>query len=182
MPSETSSDCGSSLRRQRRQISPLKVIAEALDAFDRGLAGGHRTMLRKRPRKAADPALAAMTDGASGADTAVRLTRPELKRATGLEARAWPISSRRLIHADDAACIPRSIFRSHSQRARSLSHGVEVRHLRPFRLAAEREVALVRGLGGMSPEVDPDELVRQCLELHLALVRAGPRVGVAWGS
>lgn len=161
------------LQCQRDKYWPLKVIAEALDAYDRGLRPAQPDDVPQAPARSADPALAAVRDAASREDTAVRLTRPELQRATGLDTRALvDLESFGLIKADDEKLYTGLDLQVAHAAATLLSYGIEARHLRPFRLAAEREVALMRGLGGMSHDVDVEELVRQCLELHLALVRA----------
>ena len=57
------------------------------------------------------------------------------------------------------------------------SHGIEPRHLRPFRTAADRELALVeqvRGPAARRRDDDPAvDILRSCLSLHAALVRGG---------
>lgn len=159
------------LRCQRDKYWPLRVIAEALDAYDRGLRPADEDEGPKPPARTADPALE--PDTAEHADVSVRLTRAELQRATGLDTRALvDLESFGLIHADrDNHYSGHDLQVAHSA-ATLLSYGLEARHLRPFRLAAEREAALVRGLGGMSQEGDLEDHIRECLELHLALVRA----------
>lgn len=60
------------------------------------------------------------------------------------------------------------------------AYGIEARHLRPFRSAAEREVALVQqalgpnagGRGDHGEDSVAAEVLHQCLALHAALVRA----------
>ncbi|HLS40876.1 MAG TPA: MerR family transcriptional regulator, partial [Ornithinicoccus sp.] len=65
------------------------------------------------------------------------------------------------------------------------SFGLEPRHLRLFRVAADREVGLTeqilepvrrrraRGQGGRDPDVLQAELLAHAVALHVALVRAG---------
>lgn len=163
------------LQCQRDKYWPLKVIGEALDAYDRGLRPNTDRDGPQPPAPEADPALQAVRDGASSAGVRpVRLTRAELQRATGLDTRALvDLESFGLIHAGEDHLYSTQALQVAHAAATLLSYGVEARHLRPFRLAAEREVALVDGLAGRSPDLDVEELVRQCLELHLALVRAG---------
>lgn len=161
------------LRCQRDKYWPLKVIAEALDAYDRGLRPAAPDDVPQAPSRGTDPALVAVTDGGPPEDASVRLTRAELQRATGLDTRALvDLESFGLIRADREKLYTGLDLQVAHAAATLLSYGIEARHLRPFRLAAEREVALVRGLGGTSDGVAVDERVRQCLELHLALVRA----------
>lgn len=164
------------LRCQRDKYWPLKVIAEALDAYDRGLRPTEQSDGPQPPSVGTDPALSAV-DESSGDDPGVKLTRTELQRATGLDTRALAdLESFGLIRAEDGDLYTGLDLQVAHAAAGLLSYGIEARHLRPFRLAAEREVALVRGLTGMTHDVDihenSEELVRQCLELHLALVRA----------
>ena len=64
--------------------------------------------------------------------------------------------------------------------------GIDVRHLRPFKSAAERELGLadhvlghqaLRGRAADAEELDDDTVTRRvvedCLDLHLALIRRG---------
>lgn len=161
------------LRCQRDKYWPLKVIAEALDAYDRGLRPSEQSDGPQPPAAGPDPALTAANEAPAADDTDVKLIRAELQRATGLDTRALAdLESFGLIHAEPGGHYNvRDLQVAHAA-ATLLSYGIEARHLRPFRLAAEREVALVQGLTGMTPDVDVEQLVRQCLELHLALVRA----------
>lgn len=165
------------LRCQRDKYWPLKVIREALDAYDRGLRPSEQSEGPQPPAAGTDPALTAVDGSPAGEDSGVKLTRAELQRATGLDTRALTdLESFGLIRAADGDLYTGLDLQVAHAAATLLSYGIEARHLRPFRLAAEREVALVRGLAGMSHDVDSrddvEELVRRCLELHLALVRA----------
>lgn len=161
------------LRCQRDKYWPLKVIGEALDAYDRGLRPSDQSDGPQPPAAGTDPALTAVDRSPANGDADVKLTRAELQRATGLDPRALAdLESFGLIRAVPGDLYSGLDLQVAHAAATLLSYGIEARHLRPFRLAAEREVALVQGLTGMSHEVDPEELVRQCLELHLALVRA----------
>jgi DNA-binding transcriptional MerR regulator len=161
------------LRCQRDKYWPLRVIADALDAYDRGLQPGDEDDGPRPPARATDPALTEVAEPAVREDNSVQLTRAELQRATGLDTRALvDLESFGLIRADrDKHYSGHDLQVAHAA-ATLLSYGLEARHLRPFRLAAEREAALVRGLGGMSQGDDLEEHIRECLELHLALVRA----------
>lgn len=161
------------LRCQRDKYWPLRVIAEALDAYDRGLRPTEQSDGPQPPAAGTDPALTAAHQAADVDDAGVTLTRAELQRATGLDTRALAdLESFGLIRSDAGSLYSGLDLQVAHAAATLLSYGIEARHLRPFRLAAEREVALVHGLTGMAHEVDVEELIRQCLELHLALVRA----------
>ena len=52
------------------------------------------------------------------------------------------------------------------------SYGIEPRHLRPFRTAADREIGLVQQ-AATPRRTDPAEVLRLCIALHTALVREG---------
>lgn len=161
------------LQCQRDKYWPLKVIAEALDAFDRGLRPAEEQDVPQPPSRTSDAALSAVAADASRRDGEVRLTRAELQRATGLELRALvDLESFGLVKADHDKLYSGSDLQVAHTAATLLSYGIEARHLRPFRLAAEREVSLIRGLTGTAHDTDVETLLRQCLELHLALVRA----------
>ncbi|HEY6742358.1 MAG TPA: MerR family transcriptional regulator, partial [Lapillicoccus sp.] len=85
---------------------------------------------------------------------------------------------------DDALAVARTA-------AALAAYGVEPRHLRPFRTAADREIGLVqqivrpaRSAAGRPPRgeapipEDPTpEVLRLCVALHTALVRSGLRHG-----
>lgn len=158
---------------QREKYWPLKVIREALDAYDRGLQPATGDGRPTAPPAVDDPALTAAEDASQAQPRAVRLNRAELLRATGLQSRdVADLESYGLLHADDEQLFNALDLQVAHAAATLLSYGVQARHLRPFRLAAEREVALIHGLSAGSGESDPEAIIRQCLELHLALVRA----------
>ncbi|MDN5791053.1 MAG: MerR family transcriptional regulator, partial [Micrococcales bacterium] len=56
-------------------------------------------------------------------------------------------------------------------------HGLEPRHLRPFRTAADREIGLVEQVLATrrddSREDREAEILTACIGLHIALVKAG---------
>ncbi|MFC6706898.1 MerR family transcriptional regulator [Flexivirga alba] len=76
------------LQCQRDKYWPLKVIAEALDAYDRGLRPSEQSDGPQPPAAGTDPALAAVDQSPVGDDAGVKLIRAELQRATGLDTRA----------------------------------------------------------------------------------------------
>ncbi|MHB8275170.1 MAG: MerR family transcriptional regulator, partial [Dermatophilaceae bacterium] len=64
------------------------------------------------------------------------------------------------------------------------AYGVEARHLRAFRTAADREIGLVqqvlspiharsRGTGGKVAHDPTAQILAECIALHTALVKAG---------
>jgi len=73
------------------------------------------------------------------------------------------------------------VFRSAGALA---AYGIEPRHLRPFRTAADREIGLVeqvvspmrgrKSANGGTVRLDPTpQILAECIALHTALVRAG---------
>ncbi|MCE1177620.1 MAG: MerR family transcriptional regulator [Micrococcales bacterium] len=172
------------LTAQRDRFWPLKVIREALDAMDRGLTDPGAA-LGERPRPPApadDPDLPGAE--ALAAPPELRLTRAELMDSAGLDDRALEslitfglLRASADGHFDDAAL---AIAHASAALAR---FGLEPRHLRPFRTAADREIGLVQFAAG-APRASEEELaartaevLRQCLALHTALVKAGLRAG-----
>ena len=177
------------LTAQRDRFWPLKVIRDALDAMDRGLTPGEPDAPDARPRvpdRAADPDVP--TARPLAAPPTLRLTARELREAagwTGPPSRRWrptawcgPTASGHF--DDDALAVARAA-------ARLAAYGVEPRHLRPFRTAADREIGLVqqivrparsaaagraaRGDAGGAEDPTP-EVLRLCVALHTALVRS----------
>ena len=180
------------LTAQRDHFWPLKVIRDALDALDRGLTP-ERGQSSGMPRPSAPaptddpdvPSARSLTEVGS-----LRLTRAELAAAAGLDdTTVDALETFGLVRPDasghygDAA-----LGIAHSAGALA-AYGVEPRHLRPFRTAADREVGLVQqvvsphrsasakgGRGG--PAADPTgEVLRLCVALHAALVKDGLQRG-----
>ncbi|WP_396275990.1 MerR family transcriptional regulator [Glutamicibacter sp.] len=162
---------------QRDQYLPLKVIKDHLDAVDRG----------ENP--------AALPGGAPAAPVAVSsemseslelhsrsVSLAELQGITGAsEKLVIELLNYGLIESMsglfDANCI--RVTKSAVQLS---AHGIEPRHLRQFRTAAEREYSLIESIVGndlRKLEVsararaaeEAQEISRQCLELHDALVQ-----------
>ncbi|WP_029138306.1 transcriptional regulator FtsR [Nakamurella lactea] len=171
------------LAAQRDHYLPLRVIKDQLDAIDRGLEPG--TPAPRLPRSLAS------TDGPSPADfvpsTVVRMTRIELLADSSLSTEQLrELEGFGLIgpgaggwYDADSALIARTA-------AELLQAGLEPRHLRPFRTAAERETGLVTQLvSAQARQKDPDakeragaaaaNLAAVLLRLHSLLVKAGLR-------
>lgn len=163
------------LSAQRDRFWPLKVIREALDKFDRGLAPD----LHEDTGRPAPPAQRPDEDAPTAQDlvaepSQLRLTRAELAEGAQLSEQAVAeletfhliAHSGGLYDADDLAV---------ARAARALEeHGLGGRHLRAFRLAADREVGLVQQSAGTNPE-RRREVAAKCLALHVALVRGALR-------
>jgi DNA-binding transcriptional MerR regulator len=178
------------LSQQKDHYLPLRVIKDQLDAIDRGLVpAGSASGTPRVPHVA----IAAIEDNApSGehfrpAPAALRLSEQELLNAAGLrKEQLAELEQFGLINAkaggyydDDALAVAKIV----SDLAR---FGLEGRHLRAFRTAAEREVGLFsQVVGPMSRQrggearVRAEETVRELaaasVRLHAALVQIGLR-------
>lgn len=180
---------------QRDHYLPLRVIREQLEAMDRGLTPA--------PLPASAPALPRpgaprlVSDAGNGTGDrlgpvpAVHLTRPELIASAEADERLLDaLESFGLVSADprsgrydlDALTIVRT--------ARELaSFGIEPRHLRPFRTAADREAGLIeqvvvplRQQRGSMPAGQAEEVAREvaalAVRLHAALLGAALQRGL----
>lgn len=162
------------LRCQRDRFWPLKVIKDALDAYDRGLepAGDDARPVVPAALADADDTVPTTTELRTPAPD-VHLTAAELARAAGLS----EVQVRDLISFGLLKPGSRELFDGYSvpiatSAAALMAYGVQARHLRPFLLAADREVGLVNQLSYGGEDDERAEVVRQCMALHLALVRA----------
>ena len=170
------------LGAQRDHYLPLKVIKDHLDALDRGL---------EPPAIASAPALApriATVDGEKffGESGDLKLSRSELLESSQLkDAQLAELESYGLIQSNgkhydgDALAIARAV-------AEISAFGIEARHLRPFKSAAEREIGLIEQVitpllrqKGSESKARAEEVERQLggltLKIHAALVRSGLR-------
>jgi DNA-binding transcriptional MerR regulator len=172
---------------QREKYLPLKVIKEHLDAIDRGLdppelPGGGPQVPRMVLAADNSPDPEAFRPDASG----LRLSRRELAEAAGIDdALLEQLESFGLIrpragstHFDgDALVIAKTV-------GEMAAFGLEPRHLRSFKTAADREVGLVEQVvAPLRRQRDPaakaraEEAVRQLaalsVRLHATLVKTG---------
>jgi DNA-binding transcriptional MerR regulator len=159
------------LTAQRDQYLPLKVIKEHLGAIDRGLRpapAGPPVAPSSLPEP---PGLPVADDfGAAGID--LKLTRDELRAAAGISAELLgELEGHGLVvargnHYDgDAIVIARLA-------ADFAPYGIEPRHLRPFRTAADREAGLIEQVTGPRRTEQTEELAALAVRLHAALVRS----------
>ncbi len=169
------------LRAQRDLFWPLKVIRENLDALDRGLTPGEGADLRPRPPEPApDPAVPTPAELGTGRD--LRLTAAELASSSGLDAPVLAdLVAHGLLRPGGDGLHGEADLRVARAAAGLAAYGIEARHLRQFRTAADREVGLVeqavgsrRGADGARHAV---EVAHLCLSLHAALVRGGLAAG-----
>lgn len=186
------------LAAQRDHYLPLRVIKEQLDAVDRGLELPEHPDGRPRvPRAVVDAlhsAAAAVEPGAFAPGHGpgdVRMSRAELLEEAGIEVdlldqlENFGLLSNRAgaggatYYDADALAVAQIV-------AAMSSYGLEPRHLRAFRTAAEREASLVEQvvaplLRQRSPEARARaeeaarELAALSVRLHTALVRAAMR-------
>ena len=177
------------LRMQRDHYLPLKVIGEHLDAIDRGL--------EPPPIESVVPTVPKVALAADGLPSPesfrrrddVRLSRRELLKIAEvseellaeLERYGLVLASRTGHYDTDALVI--------AQTARELADfGIEPRHLRAFKTAADREVGLVeqvvappkRGRAAAAAaraEETVSEIAALSVRLHATLVKAGLKRG-----
>jgi len=174
------------LRMQRDHYLPLKVIREHLDAIDRGL--------QPAPLADADPAPRALVV-AEGGPTAedlgadaheLRLSRKELLEESGLGNDVLrELESFGLVgHVPGTSYFDATALQVARIASQLAQYGYDPRHLRPFKLAAERELALVeqvvmpmargRQEGAVArAEETARAIAALAIQLHVALVKAG---------
>lgn len=180
------------LSAQRDHYLPLRVIKEHLDAIDRGLEPP--TMAGTGPKV---PRALVAAEGLPGPEaflpevSEVRLSKRELLDAAGLE----PAGLDRLEQFGLVAPVPGTshydgnalvIAKTVGEMSR---FGIEARHLRPFKAAADREIGLVEQVvtplvRQRNPEARAraDEVARELaalsVRLHAALVKSGLAPGL----
>ncbi len=176
------------LRQQKEHYLPLRVIKEHLEAIDRGLeppalgANGPkvpRALVAAEGLPAADAFLPEVSE--------IRLSRKELLSAAGLEPEQLDqleqyglLSARGGSHYDgDALVVAKTV-------AEMGRFGIEPRHLRAFKTAADREVGLLEqvaapirrsreaGAEGRAEEV-VTQIAALSVRLHAMLVKGGLR-------
>ena len=174
------------LSAQRDRFWPLKVIREALDKLDRGLepaAGDGASSRPQVPAGVEDPDLPTAFDLGHHGD--LRLTDVELRDAAELDQPAFEaLSTYGLLRPDSSGHYGEAALAVARAAGALAAYGIEPRHLRPFRSAADREIGLVqqivspiraRGRGtDATADHDPTpQILAQCIALHTALVKAG---------
>ena len=170
------------LGAQRDQYLPLRVIKENLDAIDRGLVPSQNSGGVALPRLVSVDGEYSAAHFGEVAD--LRLSRDELLEASGLESEqlveleSFGLLSIRGRHYDaDALSIAKTV-------AEISAFGIEARHLRSFKSAADREVGLVEQIitpllrqksseAKARAEEVQKELASLSVRLHAGLVRAG---------
>ncbi|MBA2560746.1 MAG: MerR family transcriptional regulator [Propionibacteriales bacterium] len=182
------------LTAQRDHYLPLRVIREHLEAMERGLeppaaAGGPpRVPDSVQAEQAAAEETPAEVDGGRAGTPDLRLSADELAANSGLSrARLDELLSFKIVQMlpgteyfdVDALVVATTV-------ARLAEYGLEPRHVRVFKSAADREVGLIEQvLNPLARQKDPGsdtraadvavELEALSLRLHAALVRRGLR-------
>lgn len=181
------------LTAQRDHYLPLRVIKDHLEALDRGLEPADRSSAGPRVPRTLVVAEGLPGPEAFGKDPHdVRLSRKELLEAAELDdAALTQLEQYQLValrpggnHYDGTALV---VAKTVAEMAR---FGIEPRHLRSFKAAADREVGLVEQV--VTPLVrqrNPEararaeevarELAALSVRLHAALVKAGLRPGLS---
>ena len=176
------------LSAQRDHYLPLKVIKEQLDAAD-GDVVPHEPAAARLPRKLVSvpgwDGLPAAEDFA--ADRDVRLTQEELLAESGIDAATLAeLQQYGLIRPGPAGFFdPDGVLVARTVKAMT-EFGIEPRHLRAFRAAADREVGLLEQIvtpvyrhRDTGAKARADEMVLQLaalsVTLHTLLVKAGIR-------
>lgn len=116
----------------------------------------------------------------------IRLTPGELREHTGLDVAAYTqLKAFGLIRTDASGRHGADDLDVARECTALAAHGLEPRHLRLFRVAADREIGLAQQIlepvrrrrARGAPDADPEqletEIVARTLALHVALVRAG---------
>ncbi|HET7173429.1 MAG TPA: MerR family transcriptional regulator [Nocardioidaceae bacterium] len=180
------------LAAQRDHYLPLRVIREHLDAISRGLeppaAAGEPARPPRALRAVPDPAAVDPPRATTRAPRDIRMSREELLANTGLTDQQLsqlegfglvrPCPGTRYFDSD--------AFTVASTVAEMAAYGLEPRHLRAFKTAADREVGLVEQVvspltrqrdGASRARADhvAADLARLSVQLHATLVRIGLR-------
>lgn len=174
------------LSAQRDRFWPLKVIKDALDRMDRGLEPDKPTAVPPDSGRGAPAAAALPTPEELRRRRSVRLSAAELREQSGLDQASYAtLKAYGLFSVDAAGRHGVDDVDIARQCAALASFGLEARHLRLFRVAADREIGLTeqilepvrrrraRGADGGDPDEVQSDLLAHTIALHVALVRAG---------
>jgi DNA-binding transcriptional MerR regulator len=173
------------LLAQRDQYLPLKVIKDNLDAIDRGLEPAQvGAVATPRPTMNIATIDGEMAPSAFGEVSEMRLSRDELLKNSGLneeqlvELESYGLIAPRGRHYDgDALAVAKAVTEMGG-------FGIEPRHLRSFKSAADREIGLIEQvITPLTRQKNSDskaraqevqkEIASLSIRLHAALVRGG---------
>ncbi len=171
------------LSTQRDARWSLKEIGVYLDAVDRGLDPAPPGRVATAPRLVRESGVPG-PDGYAPASTA-RLRRDELIASADIDdALVTSLEAFGLVAVGDHGYYDADDLEIARTAGALASYGIEPRHLRAFRTAADREVGLVeqvttplRHHRGAGSSAKAEEVAREisalCVRLHATLVRAG---------
>lgn len=172
------------LLAQRDQYLPLKVIKDNLDALDRGLVPTPQGTAVPRPTLGLATIDGEIAPSTFGEQSEMRLSRDELLNASGVsdvqlvELESFGLITLRGRHYDaDALSVAKAV-------AEMASFGIEARHLRSFKTAADREIGLIEQVitpftrqKSTEAKARAEEVQREIaalsVRLHASLVRSG---------
>jgi DNA-binding transcriptional MerR regulator len=178
------------LAAQRDRYLPLKVIKEQLDAIDCGGSPGGAPTVRRLDtagHRNGGPGDGLPTAAEFAAGGEIRMTREQLLADGGISAATLvELEQHGLVRAGAAGFYDNDAVLVARTARKLIEFGLQPRHLRGFRAAADREVALLSQLvAPLSRQRDPDarqradevarELAALCVRLHTLLVKAGLR-------
>jgi DNA-binding transcriptional MerR regulator len=164
---------------QREHYLPLKVIRQHLEQVDRGEAQLNVNSQGAQPGNGVSGSGHSSNPSAATTKQPVRLTRQELLDASGLTENALSELERTQIVATrrGTAHYGRDALTLAIAARRLAEYGIDGRHLRAFKLAAEREVGLVEQAiapyvrrAGSNRDV-PADVTQLVISFHAALVR-----------
>ncbi|GAA5175604.1 MerR family transcriptional regulator [Pseudonocardia eucalypti] len=168
------------LAAQRDHYLPLKVIKQQLDERDQEASGEARPLVAV-PSGAPD---------ASVAPSKVRLTREDLLSEAGIDvATLAALEQYGIVRPGPAGFYDTDAVELARTASALTEFGIEPRHLRAFRAAADRETGLLQQVvGPVARQRDPDaaaraeDLLREMaglsVRLHALLIRVGLREGL----
>ena len=180
------------LAEQRDHYLPLRVIKDHLDAIDRGLEPpdhGPGSTTRRGPRtvSAVPPGGLPGPEAFTPEPSEIRLTREELLEHAGLEpGQLDQLEQYGLLSKRSGAAYDGDALVVATCAAEMARYGIEPRHLRAYRTAADREIGLFEQvvtplMRQRNPEARGraeeavSELAALSVRLHATLVRAGLR-------
>ncbi|GAB3267493.1 transcriptional regulator FtsR [Kineosporia babensis] len=167
---------------QRDHYMPLRVIREHLDAIDAGLqapVSRFPRLVEPLPEALDAEALDAEDPEVLGPPLQGRFSRAQLLAAAEIsEAVLTELESHGLVAARPAGTFDAEALAVAHTAGELAAFGLEPRHLRAFRTAADREAGLIeqvtRGQGqasGESAQEMAEELMALCVQLHSALLK-----------
>lgn len=187
------------LSAQRDRFWPLRVIKDVLSRLDRGLPVPEIDHPTQQPGDSPSTAGDSPSQRPQGAArvglegvlrrsprTAVRMNPAQLRSTTGLDLATYSaLTAFGLLRPDPSGRHGADDLEVAREAAALAAYGIEARHLRLFRVAADREIGLAeqvleplrrrraRGAPGADPDDVQTEILAHGLALHTALVRSG---------